>query len=55
MNNEIRLDLDNESVELDYRDHETLEIRIHLERLDVVLTVLRPELHEMLLTGFDQK
>ncbi len=55
MNHEVRLDLFDESVELDYRDHETLEIRIHLDRFDVVLTLLRQELHEMLLTGFDQK
>lgn len=55
MNHETRVNLDSESVELDYRDRETLEIRIHMERFDVVLTILRQELHEMLLRGFDQR
>ena len=55
MTHERRIDLDHASVELDYRDRETLEIRIHLERFDVVLTVLRLELFEMFLNGFDQK
>ncbi len=55
MTHERRIDLSHDSVELDYRDRETLDIRLHLERFMVVLTVTRPELHEMLLTGFDQK
>ena len=47
MQHERRIDLFHESVELDYRDHETLEIRIHLETFDVVLSVTRKELQEL--------
>jgi len=52
MQHERRIDLFHESVELDYRDHETLEIRIHLETFDVVLTIMRRELEGM---EFDQQ
>ena len=43
----VRVTMWDKDVELDYKDHETLEITIHLEGQDVVLTMMRKELHDL--------
>ncbi len=44
---QVRVDMWDDNVTLDYKDHETLEIVIRLDEVDVVLTMKRKELHDL--------